>query len=39
MTGPPPGVDACRPAIPYDNLRQIDARVPPLPDWLRKHRR
>jgi uncharacterized Ntn-hydrolase superfamily protein len=31
--------DAYRPAIPYYNLRQIDARVPPLPDWLRGHRR
>jgi uncharacterized Ntn-hydrolase superfamily protein len=27
--------DAYRPAIPYYNLRQVDARVPPLPDWLR----
>ena len=27
--------DACRPAIPYYNLRQVDARVPPLADWLR----
>ena len=26
--------DAYRPAIPYYNLRQVDARVPPLPDWL-----
>ena len=24
-----------RPAIPYYNLRQVDARVPPLDDWLR----
>jgi uncharacterized Ntn-hydrolase superfamily protein len=31
--------DAYRPAIPYYNLRQVDARVPPLPDWLREHRR
>ncbi len=31
--------DTYRPAIPYYNLRQIDARVPPLPDWLREHRR
>jgi uncharacterized Ntn-hydrolase superfamily protein len=30
--------DAYRPAIPYYNLRQVDARVPPLPDWLREHR-
>jgi uncharacterized Ntn-hydrolase superfamily protein len=29
--------DVYRPAIPY-NLRQVDARVPPLPDWLRDHR-
>lgn len=27
--------DAYRPAIPYYNLRQVDARVPPLADWLR----
>ena len=27
--------DVYRPAIPYYNLRQVDARVPPLPDWLR----
>jgi uncharacterized Ntn-hydrolase superfamily protein len=26
--------DAYRPAIPYYNLRQVDARVPPLQDWL-----
>jgi uncharacterized Ntn-hydrolase superfamily protein len=26
--------DVYRPAIPYYNLRQVDARVPPLPDWL-----
>jgi uncharacterized Ntn-hydrolase superfamily protein len=26
--------DAYRPAIPYYNLRQVDARVPPLHDWL-----
>lgn len=26
--------DAFRPAIPYYNLRQVDARVPPLDDWL-----
>ena len=31
--------DAYRPAIPCYNLRQVDARVPPLPDWLREHRR
>ncbi|HEV8227498.1 MAG TPA: hypothetical protein VGQ74_10875, partial [Methylomirabilota bacterium] len=31
--------DTYRPAIPYYNLRQVDARVPPLPDWLREHRR
>jgi uncharacterized Ntn-hydrolase superfamily protein len=24
-----------RPAIPYYDLRQVDARVPPLDDWLR----
>ena len=30
--------DAYRPAIPYYNLRQVDARVPPLPDWLRDWR-
>jgi hypothetical protein len=23
----------------YYNLRQVDARVAPLPDWLREHRR
>lgn len=27
--------DVYRPAIPYYNLRQVDARVPPLDDWLR----
>lgn len=26
--------DAFRPAIPYYNLRLVDARVPPLDDWL-----
>ena len=26
--------DAYRPAIPYYNLRQVDARVPPLDEWL-----
>ncbi len=26
-----------KPAIPYYNLRQVDARVPPLDDWLREH--
>ena len=26
--------DAYRPAIPYYDLRQVDPRVPPLPDWL-----
>jgi uncharacterized Ntn-hydrolase superfamily protein len=31
--------DAYRPAIPYYNLRQVDARVPPLPDWLRDRSR
>jgi uncharacterized Ntn-hydrolase superfamily protein len=31
--------DAYRPAIPYYNLRQIDARVPPLQEWLEKHGR
>jgi len=25
-----------KPAIPYYNLRQVDARVPPLDDWLRE---
>ena len=29
--------DVYRPAIPYYNLRQVDARVPPLDDWLRDH--
>jgi uncharacterized Ntn-hydrolase superfamily protein len=29
--------DVYRPAIPYYNLRQVDARVPPLDDWLREH--
>jgi uncharacterized Ntn-hydrolase superfamily protein len=31
--------DVYRPAIPYYNLRQVDARVPPLPDWLAEHGR
>lgn len=31
--------DAYRPAIPYYNLRQVDARVPPLDDWLADRRR
>jgi uncharacterized Ntn-hydrolase superfamily protein len=31
--------DAYRPAIAYYNLRQVDARVPPLPDWLRDRTR
>jgi uncharacterized Ntn-hydrolase superfamily protein len=31
--------DVYRPAIPYYNLRQVDARVPPLPDWLRDRAR
>lgn len=31
--------DAYRPAIPYYNLRQVDARVPPLQDWLRDNAR
>jgi uncharacterized Ntn-hydrolase superfamily protein len=26
--------DVYRPAIPYYDLRQVDARVPPLDDWL-----
>jgi uncharacterized Ntn-hydrolase superfamily protein len=26
--------DVYRPCIPYYNLRQVDARVPPLDDWL-----
>jgi hypothetical protein len=26
--------DVYRPAIPYCNLRQVDARVPLLNDWL-----
>jgi uncharacterized Ntn-hydrolase superfamily protein len=26
--------DVYRPAIPYYNLRQVDARVPPLDEWL-----
>jgi uncharacterized Ntn-hydrolase superfamily protein len=30
--------DVYRPAIPYYNLRQVDARVPPLSDWLAKDR-
>jgi uncharacterized Ntn-hydrolase superfamily protein len=30
--------DVYRPAIPYYNLRQVDARVPPLDDWLRARR-
>jgi uncharacterized Ntn-hydrolase superfamily protein len=29
--------DVYRPAIPYYNLRQVDARVPPLDEWLRDH--
>jgi uncharacterized Ntn-hydrolase superfamily protein len=29
--------DVYKPAIPYYNLRQVDARVPPLDDWLRAH--
>jgi uncharacterized Ntn-hydrolase superfamily protein len=29
--------DVYRPAIPYYDLRQVDPRVPPLPDWLRDH--
>ena len=28
--------DVYRPAIPYYNLRQVDARVPPLDDWMRE---
>ena len=28
--------DAYRPAIPYYNLRQVDARVPPLDDWMQE---
>jgi uncharacterized Ntn-hydrolase superfamily protein len=31
--------DVYRPAIPYYNLRQVDARVPPLDDWLSQHAR
>ena len=27
--------DVYRPAIPYYNLRQVDARVPPLDDWIK----
>jgi uncharacterized Ntn-hydrolase superfamily protein len=27
-----------QPAIPYYNLRQVDARVPPLDDWLEQRR-
>jgi hypothetical protein len=30
--------DVYRPAIPYYNLRQVDARVPPLHDWLAARR-
>lgn len=26
-----------KPAIPYYNLRQVDARVPPLHEWLQEH--
>lgn len=26
--------DLYRPAIPYDDLRQVDPRVPPLDQWL-----
>ncbi len=29
--------DAYRPAIPYYYLREVDARVPPLHDWLHQH--
>ena len=29
--------DVYRPAIAYHNLHQVDARVPPLDDWLRDH--
>jgi uncharacterized Ntn-hydrolase superfamily protein len=29
--------DVYRPAIPYYDLRQVDPRVPPLPEWLRDH--
>jgi uncharacterized Ntn-hydrolase superfamily protein len=28
--------DVYRPAIPYYNLRQVDARVPPLDDWIKE---
>ncbi|MFC1886095.1 DUF1028 domain-containing protein [Thermodesulfobacteriota bacterium] len=28
--------DVFKPAIPYYNLRQVDARVPPLDEWLAK---
>ena len=28
--------DAFKPAIPYYNLRQVDATVPPLDDWLER---
>jgi uncharacterized Ntn-hydrolase superfamily protein len=28
--------DEYRPAIPYYNLRQVDARVPPLDDWMKE---
>jgi uncharacterized Ntn-hydrolase superfamily protein len=31
--------DVYRPAIPYYNLRQVDARVPPLDDWLQQQPR
>jgi uncharacterized Ntn-hydrolase superfamily protein len=29
--------NAFKPAIPYYNLRQVDARVPPLHEWLEEH--
>ncbi len=29
--------DVYRPCIPYYNLRQVDARVPPLDDWLQQN--
>lgn len=29
--------DRYKPAIPYYNFRQVDARVPPLDDWLKQH--
>jgi len=28
--------DVYRPAIPYYDLRQVDARVPPLDEWLQR---